>query len=102
MDGLWTVRGEVREDVDRLNGFLSTGYGEVGSSWGTGGASLFFPLLKAFRIEAKEGFLLMKPVPGVAIDDWEEWPKGVPGLLGNLVVAEPAESADALESPRVW
>jgi len=46
----------VKDDVDRLKGFLRTGYGEC-SSDGIGGASLFFPLLKALRMDAKEGFL---------------------------------------------
>lgn len=70
----------VKDDVDRLKGFLRpTGYGEC-SSDGIGGASLFFPLLKAFRIDAKEGFL-EKEVLVVAKEGWEECEKGVLGLL---------------------
>ena len=69
----------VKDDVDRLKGFLRTGYGEC-SSDGIGGASLFFPLLKAFRMDAKEGFL-EKEVLTVAKEGWEECEKGVLGLL---------------------
>ena len=43
------------EDVDRLNGFFSTGYGC--SKEGTGGVSyVAFPVLNAFRREAKDDF----------------------------------------------
>ena len=45
----------ARDEVDLLNGFLSTGYAWW-SSCGTGGASVDFPLLNAFRIDAKDGF----------------------------------------------
>lgn len=69
----------VKDEVDRLKGFLRTGYGEC-SSDGIGGASLFFPLLKAFRMDAKEGFL-EKDVPVVAKEGWEECEKGVLVLL---------------------
>lgn len=45
---------------------------------------------------------MVKPVLVVAIEDVGAWPKGVPGLDGYRVVAEPAESMDADESPREW
>jgi hypothetical protein len=41
-----------RDEVERLNGFLRMGYA---SSVGNGGISVFF--LKAFLMEAKDGFL---------------------------------------------
>ena len=48
--GFW-----ASEEVDRLNGFFSTGY--AWSKRGTGGASYVdFPALNAFRSEAKEVF----------------------------------------------
>jgi hypothetical protein len=68
----------VKDDVDRLKGFFRIGFGD--SSDGTGGASLFFPLLKAFRMDAKDGFL-EKAVLVVAKEDWEECEKAVLGLL---------------------
>jgi hypothetical protein len=43
------------EEVDRLNGFFSTGY--AWSKGGTGGVSyVVFPVLNAFRSEAKDVF----------------------------------------------
>ena len=61
------------EDVERLNGFLSTGY--PCSIDGTGGVSLLllllFPLLNAFRMDAKEAFL-ENALALVAIEDEEE------------------------------
>jgi hypothetical protein len=69
----------VKDDVDRLKGFFRTGFGGC-SSDGIGGASIFFPLLKALRMDAKEGFL-EKAVLVVAKEDWEECEKGVLGLL---------------------
>lgn len=43
------------EEVDRLNGFFNTGYAP--SKGGTGGVSLVgFPVLNAFRREAKDVF----------------------------------------------
>lgn len=64
---------------------------------------MFLPLLKAFLIDANEGFFendeLVFPV---AMEDWDEWANGVLGLLVYRVVAEVAESSDATESSRVW
>ena len=51
-DGFW-----ASEEVDRLNGFFSTGY--AWSKGGTGGVSyVVFPVLNAFRSEAKDVFFV--------------------------------------------
>jgi hypothetical protein len=45
------------EEVDRLNGFFSTGY--TCSKGGIGGVSyVVFPVLNAFRSEAKDAFFV--------------------------------------------
>ena len=65
---------------------------------------MFFPLLKAFRILANEGFFGMKAeVDVVLIEDWDEWPNGRLGFVKpRMLLPEWAESTDALESPRAW
>lgn len=50
-------------------------------------------------MEASEGFL-ENAVLVVAMESWAECENGVPGLLANRVVAEPAESTEVDESPR--
>ena len=68
------------EDVDLLNGFLSTGYAEcsiVGVGSG-GAASVDLELLKALRSEAKEDFLENgELLVVVASEEWEVWTKGL-------------------------
>lgn len=88
----------VSEEVDLLKGFFKTGKGPW-SIDGIGGTSLclLLPLLKALRIEANEGFF-ENPV---LVDCWEECENGVAVLLVYRVVAEPVESSEADESPRL-
>lgn len=62
---------------------------------------LLFPLLKALRMDANDGFFV-KPVLGAAIEDWEAWPNGALGFVVNRVVAECVESTEADESPLEW
>jgi hypothetical protein len=64
-----------------------------------GGGSLCFPLLKAFRIDAKDGFL-ENVVLVVANEGCAECEKSVLGLLVKRAVADPAESIEVEESSR--
>jgi hypothetical protein len=89
----------LSEEVERFpKGFFRIGYGEL-SSGGTGGVSEVFALLKALRIDAKDGFF-EKPVTLLAKDGWAECENT--GLLGGLIVAELVDSTEADESPRLW
>ena len=58
-----------------------------------------FPLLKALRMDAKDGFL-EKAVLVVANEGCAEWEKSVLGLLVKRFVTEPAESIEVEESSR--
>jgi len=66
----------ARDEVDLLNGFLSTGYAWW-SICGTGGASEDFTLLNAFRIDAKDGFLENGDVLDVATEVCDECANGL-------------------------
>jgi len=72
------------EEVDRLNGFFSTGY--AWSKGGTGGVSyVVFPVLNAFRSEAKDVFFANGEAVvlwdgSLVTEDWAEWAKLVAGL----------------------
>lgn len=66
-----------------------------------GGGSLCFPLLKALRIDAKDGFL-EKAVLVVANEGCAECEKSVLGLLVKRVVVDTVESIEMAESPREW
>ena len=66
-----------------------------------GGGSLCFPLLKALRMDAKDGFL-EKPVLLAAKEGCAECEKSVLGLLAKRVVPDTAESIEAAESSREW
>lgn len=51
----------AKDELERLNGFLSTGYAlcsNGGSGGGSTGVDLLLPVLNALRIEAKEGFFV--------------------------------------------
>lgn len=88
----------ARDEVERLNGFLSTGY----ASWfivGKGGAaSRDFALLKAFRRDAKDGFFENGEVPVVATEDWAECANGALNFRVD-VCTECEESSEVTESP---
>lgn len=86
----------MSEEVERFpKGFFSIGL----SNDGKGGASEFFVLLKALRIDANDGFF-EKPIELLAKDGWAECE--IAGLIANLAVTEPVDSTEADESPRVW
>ena len=70
--GFW-----ASEEVDRLNGFFSTGY--AWSNRGTGGVVSYvvFPVLNAFRNEAKDVFLVNGEAEvlwddSLVTEDWAE------------------------------
>lgn len=58
---------------------------------------MLLPLLNAFRIDAKDDFLVGAGVDGAATDVWDEWPKT---CFGRLVVAraEPVDSSEVMLS----
>lgn len=104
------------DDVDRLNGLRSAGYAWR-SSGGTGGAAcaaaaaasavLVVALLKAFRIDANDGFFVKADVV-VPVDGCDECAKVVLELFRSAVNDEEGawneypESCDATELPREW
>lgn len=94
----------ARDELERLKGFLSTGYA-LWSRGGRGGGSTGAALaavLKALRMDAKDGFFVKGEEVVVLMEEWVECAKGVDGLRGRWRLADVCESSDVSESVRAW